>query len=419
MSRPGSARLAALAAGLACVGVGAGAGCGQAGAGPGGGGGQGEPVTHPTRSDGAQARATGPRAVVDRPVEWLKGSTHVHTIQSGDSTMAVDAVVRWYGDHGYDFIVITDHNRVTEFDSTDRPLVLRGVEFTHNPASCDPPPPEPEGRCRIHLNGIGVTAPAPPSMPNVPAAASVDLLDVGARPQVIEWKNHSSNARVDMYQAGIDKIREMGGIAQINHPSWHWGVSGELLAELGRRGAVLVEIANMGFARWNLGTPAHPSAEALWDVALGQGVLLYGVASDDAHQYLEGEIAERNAAGKPVYQAGTGWVMVHAARSPDAIRRALERGDFYATTGVVLERVELVDGALAIDVAAASTGAHEISFVGQGGAVLARSTGTSARYPLERARSGYVRAVITRDDGARAWVQPVWVPRADPPPAAP
>jgi hypothetical protein len=213
-----------------------------------------------------------------------------------------------------------------------------------------------------------------------------------------------------MYQAGIDKVRELGGLVQINHPNWHWGVNGATLTELARRGAVLVEIANMGFARWNAGDPTHPSSEAVWDAALSEGLLIYGVASDDAHDYKPAAIEAKRAAGRPVYPAGTGWVMVRAARRPDAIRAALARGDFYSSTGVTLDRVDLASASLRIDVGRASPGAHEIVFIGQGGAELARVRGRSARFELAKAPPGYVRAVVTRDDGTRAWVQPVRVP---------
>jgi len=329
------------------------------------------------------------------PVGFLKGSTHVHTAYSGDSHTPIDDVVGWYVAHGYDFIVLTDHNRVTGY-SGDAPLVvLRGIELTHNPARCDPPPPEPDGKCRIHVNGIDLTA----------AAAAAEA---AGRPPALEWKNGSSELRVDMYQAAFDKTRELGGLIQVNHPTWHWGVDGALLAELGRRGAILVEVANMGFPRWSAGDGKHASAEAVWDDALGRGALIWGVASDDAHDY-DDLAAERQAAGARVYPPGTGWVMVRAARSAEAIRAALERGDFYASTGVTLERAEVLDGALDVSVAAASTGRYDIRFIGPGGAVLDRVAGRSAKFSLHRLASGYVRAVVTRDDGARAWVQPVWV----------
>src|SRR5690606_2903288 len=111
------------------------------------------------------------------------------------------------------------------------------------------------------------------------------------------------------------------------------GATPELLAELARRGAQLVEIGNVQFETWNQGDPDHPSLEAVWDAALAQGVTLWGVASDDAHHYDGG--------GK--YPAGGGWVMVKARRDPQAIVDALAAGRFYASNGVVLARAE-VDG---------------------------------------------------------------------------
>lgn len=327
-------------------------------------------------------------AGVAAPLPWLKGSTHVHTAaNSGDCKTPLPNVARWYADRGYDFIVVTDHNAVSELPPDPPLLLLRGIELTHNPGTCEPAPPEPDGKCRIHVNGLALGDAAGP----------------------VTWKNQTSTARADLYQAAIDKTRELGGIAQINHPTWHWGVDGELLAELGRRGATLVEIANAGFAPWNAGTATHPSAEAVWDRALSKGVLIWGVASDDAHDYEDDAVA-RQAAGERVYPPGGGWVMVRAARTPEGIRTALERGEFYASNGVSLARAEVTDGAMEVVVADVSEGAHEITFVGTGGAVLERVNGRAARFELARAPAGYLRAVVQREDGKRAWLQPVAIP---------
>ena len=339
------------------------------------------------------APVVAPAAAPVPPLPYLKGSTHVHTAYSGDSKTPIDEVIGWYVAHGYDFIVVTDHNRVTDHAGGAPLVVLRGIELTHNPGSCQPPPPEPDGKCRIHVNGIGL-------------AASAAAAEAEGRPPALDWKNGSSALRVDMYQAAFDKTRELGGIIQVNHPTWHWGVDGALLAELSRRGAVLVEIANMGFRTWSAGDEKHAGAEAVWDDALGRGAVIWGVASDDAHDY-DDLADERQAAGARVYPPGGGWVMVRAERNADAIRAALERGDFYASTGVTLERAEVYGGALDVAVAEASPGRHQIAFVGTGGAVLDRVEGRAAKFSLDRIASGYVRAVVTREDGARAWVQPV------------
>jgi hypothetical protein len=138
--------------------------------------------------------------------------------------------------------------------------------------------------------------------------------------------------------------------------------------------------------------------DALWDAALVAGATLWGVASDDAHDYDD--------VGGGRYPAGGAWVAVRARRDPDSILAALAAGRFYASTGVELAQAGVVDGALVVEVADADAdaGAHRITFIGDG-RVLAEVDGRSARWPLDGATS-YVRAVVHRADGARAWVQP-------------
>ena len=56
-----------------------------------------------------------PQATAAGTARWYKGNLHTHTLNSdGDSTP--DEVVRWYREHGYDFLVLTDHNVMTEVD---------------------------------------------------------------------------------------------------------------------------------------------------------------------------------------------------------------------------------------------------------------------------------------------------------------
>src|SRR5687767_15869787 len=89
------------------------------------------------------AQTPGPR--------WFKGNTHTHTLNSdGDSTP--DDVVRWYREHGYQFLVLTDHNFVTSVDglnalhgADERYLVVRGEEVSSR-----------AGDKPIHVNGLDV-----------------------------------------------------------------------------------------------------------------------------------------------------------------------------------------------------------------------------------------------------------------------
>ena len=44
---------------------------------------------------------------------WFKGNTHAHTTES-DGDASPEYVAGWYKDHGYDFLVLSDHNKLTD-----------------------------------------------------------------------------------------------------------------------------------------------------------------------------------------------------------------------------------------------------------------------------------------------------------------
>ena len=326
--------------------------------------------------------------VPSAPEVWLKGSTHVHARPSGDSMTPIPDVLRWYEQRKYDFIVLTDHNRVSELDAQaptpgevtlrapdDRGglIVFAGIELTHNPSNCIPAG-DASGKCRIHVNLLGAT---------------------GRTDGKLVWANRKTSERIAKYDAALEVQKSLGGIAQINHPNWFWGINGDVLAELARRGFALVEVSNMAFAEWNGGDKDHAGLDAIWDAALVQGANIWGVASDDAHDY--------SGAPGATYPAGGGWIVVKAVREPRAILAAIAAGKFYASTGVVLGRVEADAGELVVEVAAGEKGSYTIEWI-ENGQRTARVKTRSARRPIPQ--TGYVRALVTRDDGKQAWIQP-------------
>src|SRR5512132_2460078 len=59
-------------------------------------------------------------------LRWFKGNTHTHTLESdGDSTP--DEVTRWYKEHGYNFLVLSDHNVRTSIDALNAKYAARGT----------------------------------------------------------------------------------------------------------------------------------------------------------------------------------------------------------------------------------------------------------------------------------------------------
>ena len=45
-------------------------------------------------------------------LRWYKGNIHTHTTES-DGDADPEKVVGWYRRHGYDFLVLSDHNHLT------------------------------------------------------------------------------------------------------------------------------------------------------------------------------------------------------------------------------------------------------------------------------------------------------------------
>jgi len=309
---------------------------------------------------------------------FLKGQLHVHTTASGDGKLSVGEVIELYRVHGYDFIVLTDHNRVAELPPPSDLLVLPGVELTNNLRACDPPPP-PEQPCLMHVNALLID----------PARTTAEALAQAVTPE-----SDAIPPRLEVFRRSFEAVARLGGIAQLNHPNLYFGADADILVALSGAGLRLFEVANEGGETANEGDATHPSTEALWDAALDRGARLFATASDDLHEASE---------------VDRGFVMVRAAKDVSAIRAALERGDFYASTGLLLDRLELAPDAIAIDVRASQAPAV-FEVVGPGGRVVQRAEGWGLRLDPRALVLPWVRIRVTATDGRRAWTQPVWRP---------
>src|SRR5215813_12604539 len=102
---------------------------------------------------GAAALVPQPPAPAPPSGRWYKGNTHTHTLNS-DGDSLPDDVARWYREHGYAFLVLTDHNFLTSVEALnalhgadDQFLVIKGEEVTDR-YNTKP----------LHINGMDVTA---------------------------------------------------------------------------------------------------------------------------------------------------------------------------------------------------------------------------------------------------------------------
>jgi hypothetical protein len=271
---------------------------------------------------------------------WWRGNTHTHSnLSDGNSSPA--AVAAQYLSLGYDFLVLTDHNKLSDFAQYSSPgfLCINGEEITSTSS--------------MHVNGLGVTS----------------LVPTGT------------------YQAMVDGVNAQGVPATFNHPTWSSKGANDIYPVAGLK---FMEIYN-GLV--------DDQDEPIWDTVLSMGKQIYGVCSDDCHTLAS--------------QSGKAWIVVRApSLTQSDIFGAMNAGDFYASTGVVLNDYVAAADHITVD----SQDGNLIEFVGFQGAVLASVAGPYAEYQFTDS-DPFVRARITNAAGKHAWTQPVF--RFPPPPLPP
>ena len=296
--------------------------------------------------------------------KWFKGNIHTN-VAGGDAEPEV--VVRWYRRHGYDFLVLSDHNHLTLLDYSagkrrfKRPLMIPGEEVSLGI----------KGGVPVHINGIGISR-------------VIEPVDAGGV--------------VPTIQAIVDDILEAGGIASINHPNLRWAFDHEAIRQV--TGASLLEMFNGHPSTNNYGAPDRLSHEQIWDGVLSAGRAIFGVATDDSHSYHD--------FSREMSNPGRGWVVRAEELGREAIVEGLASGDFYASTGVTLADLRLSQEAVHLSIEPTGDQAYATRFTGRDGVLLAESVGTEASYRA-RGDEGYVRATVSSSNGARAWIQPLFI----------
>jgi hypothetical protein len=299
---------------------------------------------------------------------FVRGNLHTHSLRS-DGTASIEAMVRWYRDHDYQFLAMTEHNvRVdpAELAAQLQPgfVLIPGEEVTN----------EWKG-LPLHVNAICASE---------TIGGGIDFEDPA-----------SGLARV------TESIRAAGGIPLVNHPNFGWALdAGDI--EKGVSLPFLLEIWSGHPIVRAGGDPSHPSEEAIWDDVVARGVPATPVAVDDAHG-LAGEPGSGDAL------PGRGWVELFGADlTPSSICEALAAGRLYASSGPRLARIQVRGDELLIVPRDART---TVAFLGEWGEELALVATADAPATAEghavvyRLRGGEitVRARVSDPDGGHAW----------------
>lgn len=311
-------------------------------------------------------------------MSWYKGNLHTHTYWS-DGDEFPEMVLDWYKSKGYDFVALSDHNTLARDEkwkvivksplyeeSFQRYLEKFGEDWVVYKNDT--------GRTQVKLKTFEEYK---SKIQNekflvIPSEEITNYVD-GKIPVHVNATNLQEfiappNAATvaETMQLSVDAVlqqRERTGVPMfphINHPNFYWAITLEDMISL--KGERFFEIYNGHPLVRNYGDSMHMSTEQMWDkiniayANLNQP-LMYGLATDDSHNYHQ--------FGRAFSNAGRGWVMVQAkSLQVEALIEAMEAGRFYASTGVTLKEIEVRNNQLTLEVAAAVGVQYTIEFIG-------------------------------------------------------
>jgi hypothetical protein len=296
---------------------------------------------------------------------FAKGNLHAHTNDS-DGDSPPEDVIAWYREHGYAFLAITDHNRLT-------------LAASH---------PELQDASFSLLSGEEVSMWVSGKQVHVNALCTRRGIGGG---------NFSTAAEALSW--ATTRIASEGGVAVVNHPNFDRAVAANDLLAAGS--ASLIEIMSGHPYVYSAGRGDRPSHEALWDFALGAGAHIMGVAVDDLHRL-------RVDADPPAYP-GSGWIETFGEQhDASSVCDALRRGRLYASTGPSLRRISVTETTYTVW---PREGGTTVRFIGRGGRILETRGPLAEGEPGSHvlgADDGYVRATITDPANKTAWTPAVF-----------
>lgn len=369
--------------------------------------------------------------------KWYKGNLHTHSLWS-DGDDYPEMIMKWYKDRGYHFLALSDHNVLAEGDKwieikQDSARLRHFKEYLEIFGDSLVTYKTTDSTVRVKLKTLKEYRPLFEEAGRFLVIKSEEITDgYKQKPIHVNATNieeliepQGGESVLEVMQNNINAVkaqRERTGrpmIPHLNHPNFGWAVTADDIKQL--EGEQFFEVYNGHPLVHNYGDSLHSGMEEIWDQVLthylqnGKG-LMYGIAVDDSHHYHEFSSNLSNP--------GRGWIMVRAdSLTPSSIIKALESGDFYASTGVRVSSVKTNGRGLSVEIEKEEGVSYAIQFLGtlksdpdSTGILLKMVRGSTADYSFIDDEL-YVRAKVISDKPKEnpyqpgevevAWVQPV------------
>ncbi len=263
------------------------------------------------------------RELLPAGAHLYRANLHMHTTVS-DGRMTPEEVKAAYLQRGYSIVAFTDHDLIVPHNDLrdEHFLPITGCELAVTQASGE------HTRGRLKTYHINLYAKDPEK--RLFSGLSVDDVTLPHMQAYIPGEMREQHFPRDYSVACVNDLiaraRAEGFLVSYNHPVWSLQSSldwGELQGLWG------IELYNTGAAQMGYIDTVTPMEELLHS-----GSRVYPLATDDAHR-------RSHCFG--------GWVTVAApALEYGAVMHALEKGDFYASTGPEIYGMTLEDGILTV-----------------------------------------------------------------------
>lgn len=310
---------------------------------------------------------------------FYKANLHCHSNLS-DGTLSPQELKDAYKEKGYQVLAITDHEGLFYHKHLSDPdfLILAGAEFEYNDVVSD-------DFYDWRVAHICVIKKDPE-----------EIFQLGFDPEYdhikFNWLHNEWREKIVSKGEIIPKIyspeninnmikryRDAGFLVTYNHPKW----SQEGYLQYSKyRGMNFMEIYNHG--TYLEGHPEH-NGDVL-DEMLKMGTRVFPIAADDNH-------TRENMFG--------GYLMISADELQyKTVTDALERGDFYASTGVNISEISVCDGVFTVS----SDEECDIRFTTDRRHVARYTRVKTASFPLSP-KDNFVRAELRKPDGSVAYTR--------------